>query len=505
MDIRVIHGSVTDIESDALIINLFEGVTSPGGATGAVDRILDGQISSLIADGEITGKLMEMTLIHTAGRIAPKRVLVAGLGKSGGFNYRAANKVAGASIRFLCDKGVKSVTSIIHGGGIGGLDISDATRSLIEGTMMGLYRADFYKSSTDAKNEIERFTIVEHDQSKLDAIERGINYGRILSEAVNAARTLGNEPSNVMTPTALASHARICASDSCLDYEEFDMEQMRDMGMNGIISVAQGSIQPPRLIILRYKAGDDKQSIAFVGKAVTFDSGGISIKPDTGMRDMKFDMAGGAAVIQAMKAISELKPDINVTGYIPAVENMPSASAYKPGDVIKCYNGKTVEITTTDAEGRMILSDAIAYAVEQGADYIIDVATLTGGCIVALGHDFTGIMGNNQSFIDNLVGITKLTGERVWQLPLPDDYKDIIKSSIADMINAGTRQASAIQGGLFLQEFADDVPWIHMDIAGTSDISSDGGPAGAEKYLDKGATGVGVRTLVMLVMQMGKQ
>lgn len=491
------------MESDALIVNLFEGVKSPGGATGAVDQALGGAISDIIAGGEITGKLMETALLHTFGKIAPKKVLVIGLGKSEDFDLEAVRKVAGAAVRFLRGKGVRTVTSIVHGAGIGGLDTKDAARAMVEGTILGLYDADLYRTSGDKPGQVESFTIVERDGAKIPAIEAGAREGRILADATNDARTLGNEPSNKMTPTILAERARAVAEKFGLGYEEFDEKRMAEMNMGGILSVAQGSCNPPRLIVLKYRAGDDKPTLGLVGKGITFDSGGISIKPSEGMGAMKFDMSGGGAVIQAMRAIAELKPDVNVIGVIPAAENMPSGCAYKPGDVITFSNGKTVEITTTDAEGRMLLGDAITYAVRQGANYLIDIATLTGGCVVALGHDITGVMGNDRELLDKLKTTSKLTGERLWELPLPADYKDMLKSSIADMTNAGGRWGSAIQGGLFLEEFAEKLPWVHMDIAGTAYTSKDeGSSAASSSYRTSGATGVGVRTMAMLAMRL---
>lgn len=504
LDVRVIYGSITEVESDALIVNLFEGVTVPGGATGAVDRALDGAITELIASREITGKLAQMALIHTRGKISPKRVLVVGLGDSTEFDLVAVRKVAGSAVRFLRDRGVRHVTSIVHGAGIGGLDAKDATRAVVEGTILGLYRGSLYKKPEDDTNEIESFAIVERDESKLGEMEAGAKEGEILATATNEAREMGNQPSNIMTPMALAERARLLAAEYGLEFQEFDEKQMGDMGMRALLSVAQGSTQPPRMVVLKYTAGEGKPTIAFVGKGITFDSGGISIKPSENMQNMKFDMAGAAAVVQTMQAVAQLKPDVNVIAVAPATENMPSGSSYKPGDVITCMNGKTVEITTTDAEGRMILADAITYAVRQGANYIVDVATLTGGCVVALGHDITGIMGNNADFTAHLKKAAELAGERVWELPLPKDYKDMIKSNIADMTNAGPRWGSAIQGGLFLQEFVEDRPWVHMDIAGTAYTSKEEGTGSSVSYMSPGATGAAVRTLAMLAMRLGK-
>lgn len=496
--IRIVQGSITEVESDALVVNLFEGVESPGGATGAVDRALNGAISELIKTGEITGKLYRTTLLHTYGRIAPRRVLIVGLGKSTDFDYATAMKVTGTAIRLLREKGIRKVTSIVHGAGIGNLDPANAARAVAEGAIIGHYRGNFYKTSDDRPGVVKELVMVEQDTSKIQAMERGLREGFILGTATNDARAMSDEPSNHMTPTLLAERARDVAREAGLGFEVLESEQMRQLGMGGLMGVAQGSAEPPKMVVMKYHAGDNRPTLGLVGKGLTFDTGGISIKPHEGMQNMKYDMSGGAAVIGAMKAVSCLKPNINVLGVVPATENMPSGTAYKPGDVIKCSNGKTVEIISTDAEGRMILADALVYAVKQGASCLVDVATLTGSCAIALGNNVTGIMGNEVDFTRTVTKAANLAGEKVWELPLPPEYKDQLKSDIADMKNCGTRYGGALTAGLFLKEFADDLPWVHMDIAGTSDSDSD------EPYRSRGATGVGVRTMALLAVSLAE-
>ena len=499
MEVRIVQGSIAEVESDALVVNLFEGVTAPGGATGAVDRALGGMISQLIEAGEINGKANSTALIHTLGKIAPKRVLVVGLGKQDTFDFIAASKAAGAAARFLQGKGAKKITSIVHGAGIGDFDPTDAARATVEGTIIGLYQGDLYKTSDEDKKTVDEFTIVEMDESKIPRFEQGAAEGHILGEATNDARTLANEPANIMTPTMLADHARAVAEDFGLGIEILDTDQMEELRMGGLLAVARGSAQPPKLILLKYQAEQQgRPTLALVGKGITFDSGGISIKPSEGLMNMKFDMSGAAATLQAMRAIAGMKPNVNVLGVIPATENMPNGAAYKPGDVIKMYNGKTVEIVTTDAEGRMILADAITYAIKNGADYIVDIATLTGSCVTALGDNVTGIMGNDEWLLDNLTDGAILAGEQVWELPLPPEYMDMLKSDIADIKNCGPRQAGALTAGLFLQEFVEGKPWVHMDIAGTADTDKE------QPFRAKGATGVGVRTFAMLALQLGE-
>ncbi|HET6456524.1 MAG TPA: leucyl aminopeptidase [Armatimonadota bacterium] len=500
MEIRIVQGSITEVESDALIVNLFEGVTSPGGGTGAVDRALGGIITDLIASGEISGKLNKTALIHTQGKIAPKRVLVVGLGKSEDFDYIAAGKVSGTAARFLREKRARKVTTIVHGAGIGGLDAKDSARAVVEGAIIGLYDGDLYKTlNEDKPSDIEEFVIVERDSAKIAEFEAGSREGQVLASAANEVRDLANEPANRMTPVILAERTQEMAVKAGLEIEVLDQDRMAELGMGGLLGVAQGSTQPPRLIFMRYRGKEGGNTLALVGKGLTFDSGGISIKPSEGMQDMKYDMSGGAAVIGAMKAIAELKPAINVIGVVPASENMPGGSAYKPGDVIRFYNGKTTEVITTDAEGRMILADAITYAIKQGATHLIDIATLTGSCVVALGHDITGVMGNNREFTGRLMEAARLTGEKCWELPLPPEYKEQLKSEIADFKNIGTRWGGALTGGLFLKEFVEDLPWVHLDIAGTADSDAE------EPYRAKGATGVGTRMLAMLAVLMSNE
>jgi len=500
VEIRIVQGSITEVESDALIVNLFEGVTSPGGGTGAVDRALGGIITDLIASGEISGKLNKTALIHTQGKIAPKRVLVVGLGKSEDFDYIAAGKVSGTAARFLREKRARKVTTIVHGAGIGGLDAKDSARAVVEGAIIGLYDGDLYKTlNEDKPSDIEEFVIVERDSAKIAEFEAGSREGQVLASAANEVRDLANEPANRMTPVILAERTQEMAVKAGLEIEVLDQDRMAELGMGGLLGVAQGSTQPPRLIFMRYRGKEGGNTLALVGKGLTFDSGGISIKPSEGMQDMKYDMSGGAAVIGAMKAIAELKPAINVIGVVPASENMPGGSAYKPGDVIRFYNGKTTEVITTDAEGRMILADAITYAIKQGATHLIDIATLTGSCVVALGHDITGVMGNNREFTGRLMEAARLTGEKCWELPLPPEYKEQLKSEIADFKNIGTRWGGALTGGLFLKEFVEDLPWVHLDIAGTADSDAE------EPYRAKGATGVGTRMLAMLAVLMSNE
>jgi leucyl aminopeptidase len=499
MEIKAISGDITRQQVGAIVVNLFEGITSPGGATGTVDRALDGAISKLIEDGEIKGKRGEMTLIHTLGKMTPARVLVAGLGKSEGFTLDAVRSVAAESLRRLRGAGVEAVATIAHGAGIGSLDARDSGQAITEGAILGLYRFDRHKSSnSNDRRDIKELTIVEFDADKAAMLQAGLEQGRIIAEAVSFCRDMANEPANVMTPSEMAERALDVARENGLELEVFDRPKMQELGMGALLGVAQGSEEPPRFIILRYKGDPDNEAnnLGLLGKGITFDSGGLDIKTASGMATMKGDMAGGAAVISAMKAIGKLKPRINVTAIVPATENMPGGRAQRPGDVVRAMNGKTIEIDNTDAEGRLVLADAVAYARSIGISHIVDVATLTGAISVALGDLCMGAFGNDQAFTEQVIAAGNGIGERAWQLPTFDEYKEQYRSDIADIKNTGGRGAGSITGALIIGEFNDGASWVHLDIAGVSRTGSTRG------YKTKGATGIPVRTLVKLAQDL---
>ena len=500
MEVKVVSGDITKLPLGAIIVNLFEGVKSPGGATGAVDRALGGVIAQLIAEGEIKGKLNEITLIHSLGKIEPARVVVAGLGKEKDLDLRRIRGVAAEACRFLRKAGVERVGTIAHGAGTGGIDSGKAVQAVAEGTILGLYTFRKHQTKESEQGEIKEMLIVEQDESKLPQMERGCAKGIVLAEATNLARDMANEPANYMTPTDMAEVARKVAQDYGLECQVMEQEEMEQLSMGALLGVAQGSRQPPKFIILSYK-GDkrSKSALGFIGKGITFDSGGISIKPSEGMGEMKGDMAGGATVIAAMRALGQLKPKINVTGVIPATENLPSGTALKPGDILRAVNGKSIEIVSTDAEGRLILADALSYARKLELSPVIDVATLTGACRVALGDFCSGAFGNNEELIVKVIKAGEEAGECMWQMPMYEEYKELNKSDVADIKNVGKRWGGAISAAQFLAEFAEDTPWVHLDIAGTSESDKD------KAFLVKGATGVGVRTLVNLALALAQE
>ena len=501
MKINVATTDITAADTPALVVNLFRGVTAPGGATGAVDAALGGAISGLIAEGEITGKVGEITLLHTRGRIGPARVVVAGLGKAEDFDVEAARRVTSEALRYLRRRGIVRAVTIAHGAGVGGLSPVAAGRAVAEGALLGLYRFDRYHSRNGDGNDAVEFaelTIAERDAARAQAIGDGVAQGRAMAEATLLARDMVNEPANAMTPTAMAETARQVAADCGLGFESLDNAAMKAMGMGAFTGVAQGSDEPARLIILTY-AGDPANpgnNLGLIGKGITFDTGGISLKPAAGMEAMKGDMAGGASVIAAMQIIARLKPRINVTGMVAATENMPGGSAQRPGDVVRAMNGKTIEIINTDAEGRLVLADALCLARQRGIGRLVDIATLTGAMVTTLGKACAGVMGNDAALIGGVIDAGRQTGEKFWELPLFDEYKELIRSDVADMKNSGGRQAGSITAALLLKEFVDGAAWAHLDIAGTSTAEKEAG------YLVKGATGSPARTLAQLALNL---
>ncbi len=499
MDIKVVTGDILEQRVEAIVVNLFEGVEHPGGATGAVDKALGGLITKLIAAGEIKGKSKETTLLHTQDKIAPERVLVMGLGKQKDFKLDTIRSLAAEACQCLRQINVKRAATIVHGAGSGGVAAEAAAQAIAEGSLLGLYAYRRYVTTPPEHADIEELLIVERSADRQDALEKGVRRGTVVAEATRLARDMGNQPSNVKTPRSLAEAAAEIGQSYGMAVDVLDKQRITELGMGCLLGVAQGSQHEPRLVVMSYRGDDSgKETLGLVGKGITFDTGGISIKPEDGMREMKTDMAGAAVVIATMKALAQLKPRINVTGVLPLAENMPDGAALKPGDVIKAMNGKTVEIISTDAEGRLILADALLYARKLELSPIIDVATLTGACRIALGDICTGGFTNDQALLDRLVRAGATEGERIWQLPMYEEYREQIKSDVADIKNTGGAYAGAITAAKFLADFVGSTPWVHLDIAGTSQSDKERG------HLVKGATGVPVRTLVHLVLSLAK-
>jgi len=495
MKVQLKNQKLETIKCDVLIVNLFEGVKIPGGGTGAVDLALDGLLKKIIKEEDFKGKLGSTLTLRTNDAIPAKKVIVVGLGEKEKFDLDAVRKASAAGVRAARRENAKTVCTILHGAGIGKLDPKDAAQAITEVSQLAIYEFDKYKSKNkdEAKNKIQNLIIAETDKTKLKDITTGIQMGNLIAKAQKLARDIVTEPAMTGTPTFIANIARKVAKENKLQIKVLDKEACRKMGMNAFLSVNLGSEQPPKFIVMKYTPkGRAKKHVGIIGKGITFDSGGLSLKPANSMETMKDDKSGAAAVIGTMSVINELKPDVAITMIVAATENMPSGKAYRPGDVIRAMNGKTIEVLNTDAEGRVTLADACSYAVmKEKVDEIIDLATLTGACVVALGDTASGVMTNNQKFADKVIKAGNESGERMWQLPLYEEDRKKIKSDIADMINTGSKGKSGAQNGaVFIEQFVGDTPWVHIDIAGPSwtDGETDYGP--------KGPTGVGVKTLI---------
>ncbi|MFC1939290.1 leucyl aminopeptidase [Chloroflexota bacterium] len=458
MEIRIAIGDIAKIKVDAIIVNFFEGLKRPGGDTATVDKALDGAISQLIKQGEIKGKPKEITVVHSLGKLPAARVAVTGLGRQPELSLDKVRGAVAETCRLLRKQGVSSIATIVQGAGIAGITREAAVQAITEGALLGVYSFRRHITREVEYGEIKRLTIIDADKNRRSALEESCRKGRILAEATNLARDMVNEPANYMTPGHMAEKAGNLAKTYGLELTVLEREQMQELGMGALLGVAQGSRQPPKFIVLHYKGGKSGKSVALVGKGITFDSGGISIKPSEKMEEMKGDMAGGAAVMAAISAITQLKPKANVMALIPATENLPDGYALKPGDVLTSMSGKTIEIISTDAEGRLILADALNYAKKNGADVIIDVATLTGACRVALGDVCTGAFTNNQGLVSKVLAAAAEAGELTWQMPMYEGYKEQNKSDIADIKNVGGRYGGAITAAQFLAEFVGDTP-----------------------------------------------
>ncbi|MHB9129618.1 MAG: leucyl aminopeptidase [Armatimonadota bacterium] len=493
MDIVVQQGDLTQIECDVLVVNLFQGVTAPGGATGAVDRALSGWISDLIAQDGFTGKANTVLEIPTFGKIPARRVVVVGLGEADKFGIEQVRQAAATSIKTAKRVKARTVATLLHGAGIAGLPAADCAQAVVEGAVLAGYEFDKYKTppTDEPKIKLETLLIVEHSQDKMDAINTGVNAGRIIAEATSMVRDLCNEPPDLVTPIYLAHIAQQLAGEYGLQCEVWDEKRIAEERMNCLLMVSRGSAHPPRFIRLDYTpSGEPRRHVCVIGKGLCYDSGGLSLKPGDAMKHMKTDMSGAAAVLGIMRAIAQLNPQVAVTGLIPTCENMIDGLAYKVDDILRARNGKTIEIDNTDAEGRLVLADALSYAAEQDFDEMIDIATLTGGCIIALARVWTGVMGTDQGLIDRLIATGQQTGEKMWMLPFDPEVREMLDSDLADIRNSAGREGSAIQGGMFLKEFAGDTPWAHLDIAGTSYLDK------PRTYELKGPTGVPTRTIV---------
>ena len=482
------QGAPADTDADTLCLGLFEGDDPPAG----LDRALGGRLARLIESGEAKGSFKKVAVLHPDADGVPARAIAVGLGKRSDLTTERARVAGAVGSARARDTGAKKLAWAVPEG----VEQAAIGRALAEGTLLGAYRFDRYKSDRDENgphgpDEVE---IVSGED-----LSKAIGEVDVVAEHQNAARDLQNLPSNDLTPVKLAEHAlrRVSEIDG-LEGEAFGPDEIERRAMGGLVSVAHGSHEEPRFIVLRYDGGGGGPLLGLVGKAVTFDTGGISIKPSAKMQEMKMDMSGGSAVIEATAAIARLGLPVRLLSVVPATENMPSGNATKPGDIIRISNGKTVEVNNTDAEGRLILADALAYAASEGAERIVDLATLTGAILVALGSTYSGLFSNDDDLSAAIVRAAERTGELAWRLPLHPDYKDLTRGKIADLVNAAeVRKASSAYAASFLEEFVDGKPWAHLDIAGTAWDQDN------RDYVGKGASGWGVRLLVELARDLG--
>ncbi len=493
MDVIGSSKSINEIEAHALAVAVFKDENAAADILKTLDAAAGGMISDVIKAEEFAGKEGETAYFHLAsGKLKARRLLLVGCGDRA--NYKAAQigQMAGSAVRFLRSKNAQTIAIVPRAEG----DAERTAQIATVGATMGLFEPDKYRTKDKEQREIKTATVVIEGADK-KAIQKGADRGLIIGESINFTRDMANEPGAYLTPTIMAERARKVAKQFGLSFDVLDQKQMEKLGMGSLLGVARGSDEPPKLIVMKYQPsrfrGKKGELLALVGKGITFDSGGISLKPGENMELMKYDMTGAATVIGTMRAIAQLKPSVPVLGVAPCSENLPSGKATKPGDVLTAMTGKTIEVINTDAEGRLVLADAIAYAKKLGATRIIDMATLTGAVSIALGDVNTAILGTDQNLIDEVIDAGKAVGEKFWQLPLDNEYTKQIKSDIADIKNVGGKKAGTITAAAFLKEFAEETPWAHLDIAGTAW----GDPA--TPYRSKGPTGIALRTLVEFI------
>jgi leucyl aminopeptidase len=492
MKIRVERGKAEKFPCELLLLFSFESPEQLEGPIQNVDLEWKGFISTLMKQGDFKGELFECRLFYTQGALPAKRVVLTGLGKKGEFDLEKWRGAASKAGRFIRDSGVKQFAFPVKR--FNSLSEAELAESFVTGLLLGVYQFNEFKTlERDKIKEIGEVILLGEKGEDIKWIGDGLKTGQMISEAVYLARDLVNGPSNQVTPTVLAEKAQQIAKEHGMEIQVLEVSQTETMGMGAFVAVAKGSQEPGKFIVLEYNKGKGLDTIALVGKGITFDSGGISIKPSENMDRMKDDMSGAAAVLATMQVASKLQLPFHLVGLMPAAENLPSGKAYKPGDILKTLSGQTVEVISTDAEGRLILSDALTYSLRYQPKAIIDLATLTGACVVALGDFVIGLFGNDESLLKQIEEASSKTGEKVWRLPLWDEYFEYLKSDAADFRNVGTRAAGAIIGAIFLSKFVEKVPWVHLDIAGPASIDKE------RPYIPRGGTGAGVRLLIQLL------
>ncbi|MDR4506667.1 MAG: leucyl aminopeptidase [Candidatus Brocadiaceae bacterium] len=495
MNINTKVGTAEKERTDLLVFYLFEDVKTIQGAPSFYDALLNQAISELLKRKAFQGKLNTTCTLHTYGRTPANRIMLVGLGKKKDFTPEKIRQAAGTTTKTIRGMGENKATIVMDFLTTSTATAREWSQAYVEGSLLSLYTFQKYKQvQPEEKKTVTALTLLLTKKEDLAPVHEAIIQGQIIAEAVSFTRDLINTPAQDKTPSMLAKSAKKLSQSLGIHCKVLSLPDLKKLGMGGLLGVAQGSMQPPKFIIMEYNTrAKNQNTIVLIGKGITFDSGGISLKPAKNMDQMKSDMAGAAAVLGAIQAVSKLKIPQHIIGLIPCTENMPSGTAIKPGDIITILSGKTVEVLNTDAEGRLILADALAYAEQYKPHAVIDLATLTGACVVALGDVVTGMMGNNEELKKRVKTAGDNSWERVWELPLWDEYQEQIKSDIADMKNIGGPYAGAITAACFLSKFTEKYPWAHLDIAGTSWCDKE------SAYMQKGASGIGVRLLVQLM------
>ena len=492
--------TITSEKAEVLVLPVFEDTKTLHGALDVVDRATKGLIKNILTGGDFKGERYKTFMLYPQGALSAKRIVLVGLGKKEKFDLDIMRGAGGKAFRYIRDLGIKIIHLPEDLIDVNGFSFSELLEAFLMGGGLGVYQfCELITTEKEKIKELGECVIILQKQGKTQIVAKVLSHVTILLEVVYMARDLVSLPANKKTPTMLAHQARIIAKKNNLQCRVITEEQAQKMGMGAFLAVAQGSREPAKMIILEYLASRNfGPPLVIIGKGITFDSGGISLKPPDKMEQMKDDMAGGAVVMGTMQAVAQMKLPLNLVGIIPATENLPGGKAYKPGDVLTSLSGQTIEVISTDAEGRLVLADALTYAKRYKPQAIIDLATLTGACIIALGDYVAGIMGNDHVLLSKVKAASEKTGEEVWELPLWEEYFDYLKSDIADFKNVGTRVAGTITGGMFLKKFVDDTPWVHMDIAGPTWYEKD------KPYIPKGASGFGVRLLMQLLRDWSK-
>jgi len=502
MDVKVKQGRIEAEPAEVLVLTHYEGDSSLQEGAAVVDKALRGALRDLLKSGEFQGKSQQTVLFHTQGKVRAKRVLLVGLGKKQHARLDTVRQAMGIAAKRVRQAGVRTFATPLHGLTLPRTSRVDLAQAMVEGAILGCYQFNLYRSEKNSEpKDLTRMTLVEVRAQHLSEIKEGIRRGLASAEATGFVRDLCNHPSNVMTPARIAAEAKAIGKEHGVRVKILEQRDAAKLGMGAFLGVARGSHEPPKFIILEYRGtggarrnGRNPKPIVLVGKTITFDTGGISLKPAENMEQMKADMTGGAEVLATVRAASRLRLPLHVIGILPATENMPGGRAIKPGDILTALSGKTIEVQNTDAEGRLILADGLAYATRLKPAAIIDVATLTGACMVALGQFAVGMFSNNDTLKKRVQEAGDKAGERVWEMPLWDEYFEQLRSDVADMRNIGGRGGGMITAAIFLSKFVGDWPWVHLDIASTDWSERE------RAYIPKGPTGIGTRLLIQYLI-----